>query len=114
MRGSPAVGGERGSDDVAVRARVFVGGVLAAAARPPTKVEREKAQALMGSMPPVTEELSSTVKDVAEHLREPAREAATNVKEAASEAARDVAETAKQDVREAAEQTKQQAGQPST
>jgi Protein of unknown function (DUF3618) len=89
-------------------------GFLAAAALPPTNVERERAKALMGSMPPVSEELSSTVKEVAENLREPAREAATNVKEAASEAARDVAETAKQDVREAAEDTRQQTRQQTT
>jgi hypothetical protein len=82
-------------------------GFLAAAAMPASRMEREKAEALMGSMPPVTEQVTNAVKDAAENLKEPAREAATNVKEAASEAARDVGETAKQDVKDAAQQTKQ-------
>jgi hypothetical protein len=82
-------------------------GFLAAAAMPASRMEREKAEALMGSMPPVTEQVTNAVKDVADNLREPAREAAANVKEAASEAARDVGETAKQDVKDAAQQTKQ-------
>ena len=82
-------------------------GFLAAAAMPPSRMEREKAEQLMASMPPVTEQVGNVVKEAADHLREPAREAATNVKDAASEAARDVADTAKQDVKDAAQQAKQ-------
>lgn len=70
----------------------FGAGLLAASLFPPSRKEREAAEALKTAAEPLTEELAGAAKAVAEDLREPARDAVENVKVTATDAVEHVKE----------------------
>jgi len=86
---------------MAAGAIAFGIGFIAAAAFPPSRVER---QAAGGLVEPIKAEMSTAAHEVADHLKEPAQEALGAVKSTAAEGAQSVQGSAK----DAAQATKQE------
>lgn len=68
----------------------FGAGLLVSSLIPPSRQEREAAEALKNAAEPVTTQLTEAAKDMAQGLKEPAQEAVENVKLTASDAVQNV------------------------
>jgi len=68
----------------------FGAGLLVSSLIPPSRQEREAAEALKSAAEPVTTQLTEAAKDMAQGLKEPAQEAMENVKLTASDAVQSV------------------------
>ena len=91
---SPEMVRERTAGSPMVAGAVAFGiGALVAAAIPPTRMERERADQIGEKLEPVKQEVMSAAREVAEDLKEPAKQAAAEVKDAASDAAGEVRST---------------------
>ncbi|MFJ5697491.1 DUF3618 domain-containing protein [Arthrobacter sp. NPDC093139] len=87
----------------------FGAGLLVSSLIPPSRKEREAADALKTAAEPVTTQLTGAAKEVAEGLKEPAQEAMENVKTTASDAVqhvKDEGQAAASDVKSSASDAK--------
>jgi F0F1-type ATP synthase membrane subunit b/b' len=70
----------------------FGAGLLVSSLIPPSRKEREAAEALKSAAEPVATQLQEAARDMAEGLKEPAQEAVENVKATATDAVQTVKE----------------------